>query len=229
MAIETICKGCARKLRVGDEYAGRKARCPHCKTVYDVPAASNDGPFELSVGTSDLWLLRTKDGAVYGPASKSDLDGWVREGRIDAGSQVRMEGEATWRPASALYPSLLPKTAPNASPLASEPTYSAPVANPYTSPRAAGRSAGPYRPHRGGMILTFGIVGVLCCQIFSIAAWVMGHADMKEINAGSMDPEGRGLTQAGMIIGIVGTILFVLGTALLILFVAFAVIGGAMM
>jgi hypothetical protein len=40
MAIETICTGCARKLRVGDEHAGKKARCPSCGTIYNVPASS---------------------------------------------------------------------------------------------------------------------------------------------------------------------------------------------
>ena len=38
----------------------------------------------------------------------------------------------------------------------------------------------------------------------------MGNNDMKEIEAGIMDPSGRGLTQAGMIIGIVGTVILVL-------------------
>ena len=48
---------------------------------------------------------------------------------------------------------------------------------------------------------------------------------MKEINAGRMDPEGRGLTQAGMIIGIIGTVLLVFTVGLQLFFVLFAVIG----
>jgi hypothetical protein len=76
------------------------------------------------------------------------------------------------------------------------------------------------------MILTLSLLGFLCCQLFSIAAWVMGHADMKEINAGRMDPEGRGLTQAGMIVGIIGTVLLVLVTGLQILVAAFAIVSG---
>ena len=35
----------------------------------------------------------------------------------------------------------------------------------------------------------------------------MGSTDLKEIRAGRMDPSGQGMTQAGMIIGIVGTVL----------------------
>jgi len=228
MAIETICKGCARKLRVGDEFAGRKARCPHCKTTYTVPAsgAGLDASSQPVVGISGTWLLRTEDGAVYGPVPKSELDGWVRDGRLDVASQVRQEGEESWRQATELYPSLMPMAAANASPFASEPTFSAQAANPYTSPRVAGYTARQFRPHRGGLVLTLSLLGFACCQFLSIAAWIMGYTDMKEINAGRMDPAGRGLTQAGMIIGIIGTVLMVLWFAAQIIFVLIAIIGG---
>ena len=76
------------------------------------------------------------------------------------------------------------------------------------------------------MILTFGILGFACCQIFAIVAWVMGHQDLKEINAGRMDPDGRGLTQAGMIIGIIGTVLMVLAVGGQILIGIIAVAAG---
>ena len=70
-------------------------------------------------------------------------------------------------------------------------------------------------PHRGGMVLTFGILS-LCCGclgnlIFGPIAWTMGNTDLTEIRAGRMDPEGEGLTQAGRICGMVGTGLGVLG------------------
>ncbi len=46
MPIETICQGCARKLRVPDEHAGKKARCPQCGMIYVVPGEPfNTGPF----------------------------------------------------------------------------------------------------------------------------------------------------------------------------------------
>lgn len=37
MAIETICTGCGQRLRVAAEHAGKKARCPSCGTIYEVP------------------------------------------------------------------------------------------------------------------------------------------------------------------------------------------------
>ncbi len=57
------------------------------------------------------------------------------------------------------------------------------------------------------MILAFGLIGIMCCMPFGIAAWVMGASDLKEIRAGRMDPAGHGMTQAGMIIGIIATAL----------------------
>jgi hypothetical protein len=71
------------------------------------------------------------------------------------------------------------------------------------------------RPHRGTMILVFGILSiVLGCPIgfvFGPMAWVMGKNDLAEIRSGRMDPEGEGSTNSGRICGIIGTILSVLG------------------
>lgn len=80
------------------------------------------------------------------------------------------------------------------------------------------------QPHRGTMILVFGILGLIVCFPFGIVAWVMGNTDLKAMDAGTMDPEGRGTTQAGKIIGIVTTILTVLSIIIGILFFAVALI-----
>ncbi len=63
-------------------------------------------------------------------------------------------------------------------------------------------------PHRGTLILVLGIIGIVCCCfITGIIAWVMGNNDLRKIDAGRMDPSGRGLTQAGKICGMVSVIL----------------------
>ena len=87
MSIETICQKCARKLRVADQYAGKKARCPQCGTIYVVPGSRH--PFQWKAETiyhpqteAEKWRVRTPDGRVYGPVPKSELDQWVQEGRI---------------------------------------------------------------------------------------------------------------------------------------------------
>lgn len=67
------------------------------------------------------------------------------------------------------------------------------------------------QPHRGGLILAFGVLGWVLCFPLAIAAWVMGSSDLKAMDAGRMDPAGRGLTQAGKILGIVWVVLALLG------------------
>lgn len=40
MPIQLTCPSCSKRLQVGDDLAGRKIRCPNCKAIADVPAAS---------------------------------------------------------------------------------------------------------------------------------------------------------------------------------------------
>ena len=70
------------------------------------------------------------------------------------------------------------------------------------------------KPHRGAMILTFGILGLVICAIFGIVAWVMGNGDLREMAAGTMDRTGEGMTRAGKICGMISTILLIAGVAL---------------
>ena len=68
-------------------------------------------------------------------------------------------------------------------------------------------------PHRGGMVLTFGIVGLVFCWtvvglLFSVLAWVFGSQDLKAMDDGRMDESGRSSTNTGKILGMVTVILF---------------------
>ncbi len=69
-------------------------------------------------------------------------------------------------------------------------------------------------PHRGGTILTLGILGLVLCGACGIAAWVMAAEDLKQMRAGRMDRSGEGLTRAGMVLGIISVVF--MGFALLI-------------
>ena len=88
------------------------------------------------------------------------------------------------------------------------------------------------KPHRVGMLLAFGILGLLCCIVFGILAWVMGNSDLKEMAEGRMDPEGEGMTKAGKILGIIGCVLNLLGIlagiAVFVFGIAIAGLQGAM-
>lgn len=74
-----------------------------------------------------------------------------------------------------------------------------------------GLSASPTQPHRGALILTFGLLGLLVCFPFGMAAWSMGSADLRQMDSGLMDPSGRSTTASGRTIGMVGTVLWIAG------------------
>lgn len=70
------------------------------------------------------------------------------------------------------------------------------------------------RPHRGVLVLVFGILGIVSCFPLGIAAWVMGNADLAAMQRGEMDRSGEGMTRAGKVCGIVG--LAILGAAVVV-------------
>jgi len=150
-------------------------------------------------GTSQ-WYLKTEDGSQYGPVSWHELESWAHEGRVTPNSQILEQGSDRWEWAGQRFPHLTGG-------------YSqGPAHNPYAaSSHGAYQSRGYRQPHRGGAVLTLGILRLVICAPLGIIAWIMGAEDLKSISAGRMDPSGQGTTQAGMICGIIGTVLFGIG------------------
>lgn len=145
--------------------------------------------------------MRTPDGLTYGPVAKAELDQWLQQGRVTAQSLVLCEGDGQWVWAAKLYPQLA-AYAPAAAVL--QPTTSI---NPYASPLADapyGAASQPYREqHRGAAVLALAIVGIFFCDIVSIIAVAMAISDLSKMSQGIMDPGGRGLTIAGLVIAVV--------------------------
>ena len=80
------------------------------------------------------------------------------------------------------------------------------------------------KPHRGTLILVLGILSLILCGIFAaIPAWIMGSNDLKEMDAGMMDPSGRSLTNAGRILGMISTILNILAVLLVFMLMALGI------
>jgi predicted Zn finger-like uncharacterized protein len=95
-----------------------------------------------------------------------------------------------------------------------------------------------YLPHRGGAVLTLGIlalvlpfvvpaVGSLAGLVCGIIAWSMGNSDMAEMRMGRMDPEGESTTNGGRICGMISVILHVVAIVLLGMFFMCACLGAA--
>jgi hypothetical protein len=209
-----------------------------CNTIYVVPGGN---VAELTVEVpSTSWYMRTPEGQIYGPVSHANLEGWLAEGRISAECELRTHEEQAWRPADEFFGVLSPRAGSRAEAPAERRTSQNPfagdsAANPAFASRPRGGVGGgghtPFAtqrfqtPHRGGMILVFGILGwVFTCPVFSVMAWVMGTSDLREMRVGRMDSSGRGLTQAGHILGMIYTLLWlaicIIGVFVMVLMIA---------
>ena len=65
--------------------------------------------------------------------------------------------------------------------------------------------------HRGGLVLTFGLLGILLFAPLGIVAWILGSKDLNAMGSGNMDSSGEGMTTAGKVLGIIATVLMVIG------------------
>ena len=139
------------------------------------------------------FYFKSNDGEEYGPISAIDVREWQNQGRMNNESLVRYSNSRDWKPLSDFS------------------ELNSPTPTPTPTPSPAQQGGQDFQPHRGSMILTFGIIGVACCFPFGIAAWVMGHSDIKSIDSGVMDPSGRSMTNGGKICGIISVIIAVLG------------------
>ncbi|MDD9866481.1 MAG: DUF4339 domain-containing protein [Verrucomicrobiales bacterium] len=185
------------------------------------------------------YYFKSEDGNEYGPITAEEISDWQAQGRMNSESLVRYTNSREWLPlssfdelAAAPPPAPAQKSEPESEP---EP---APKPAPSPSPFASGQSSNHSQPdfvesHRGGLILGLGIGGLVlsiacCCTLplpigllIAIPAWAMGSSDMRKMNAGKMDPTGKGNTKGGLICGIIGTIISLLNLLILIAAVIF--------
>ena len=203
---------------MADENAGKPARCPICHAITLVAEPAKADLFPVSTAPSPTkvensphvattstarWQLKTPEGHVYGPVPEGELERWIREGRVTAECELRQD-EHAWQPADKHYPVLSAPRQPQAV---------------VTAPTSYMR----YRSdHRGVLVLVLGIIGwVSGCPVFSVVAWVMGSADLREMELGRMDPEGRAMTQAGRVLGMIYTLLWIGAMVLAAVFFVF--------
>lgn len=80
---------------------------------------------------------------------------------------------------------------------------------------------GEYPSSRAILALIFGIMGLLSMGLFAIPAWILGKAERKAIEQGTSPESGRGLAEAGYILGIIGVVVLVVTVVLAIAWIAF--------
>lgn len=118
MAIVFCCQHCNHRLRVPEDVAGKRIKCPQCQQVLRIPEASQPPPADQpepqpgEASTPDprqedeLVQLKTPDGNIYGPVSRDELDQWFQEGRITELCELLDQEGNHWRWANEVYPSL---------------------------------------------------------------------------------------------------------------------------
>jgi hypothetical protein len=96
-------------------------------------------------------------------------------------------------------------------PIAQQPDGTPPIENRLDIAGPGGTTSVALPAHRGVAVLVLGILGINLFPL-GIAAWIMGAHDLAEMDAGRMDPTGRGLTSAGVTCGIISVVIAIIGS-----------------
>jgi hypothetical protein len=84
----------------------------------------------------------------------------------------------------------------------------------------------PPRDHpKAQTAMILGILGLVCCSILAIPAYVIGNNAVNEIDASGGQLGGRGMANAGKIMGIIGMVLLAL--SVLYVIVVFGIAAGS--
>jgi hypothetical protein len=195
------CPSCERKLKVPETLLGKKVKCPSCGTQF-TGAAPDEGPAEEQEEPTEV-RVRVRAGSP--PRRRQEEEEEEPQEQEEAEEQEEQEEDERPR-----------------------------------ERRRRRRGRRDAEPHRGGLVLTLGIISVAMsgvalvgCCIFApagflavvglalgIPAWVMGARDLRKMDRGVMDREGRGPTRGGYICGIIGTI----SAAIMVVLVVLAVL-----
>ncbi len=135
MPVITQCPNCRKKLQAPDNRVGTTAKCPQCRTPFQIqpvstgPAGRSESnvagrssrpsaaaqPVATPISSQpaapqptqpDVWYVQTSDGTDYGPVSHADLAQWILEERIDSDCQLLQEGWSQWKWADDVFPQL---------------------------------------------------------------------------------------------------------------------------
>jgi predicted Zn finger-like uncharacterized protein len=186
------CPECKRKLRVPNELIGKLVKCPTCGQTFNADPATLAPPPDPTPTTAEKVARTSK--VTRDKDEDDEDDERSRRRRSRSGRDDDDDDDRPRRRRS---------------------RYSRDDDDDDDDRRRRRRR--DLMPHRGGQILTLGIlsfvlppftlVGGIVCAIMS---WSMGNTDLAEMRAGRMDPEGAGQTNAGRICGMLSVILHVL-------------------
>lgn len=213
--IRFACPGCSATYTASDEKAGKLSTCPKCKMEFEIPAASDVPP---PITLTPVSAPKTGEPIEIAPCPKCGTKLTVEP--RDLG--VDVECPSCQKVFTARKPGgEPPRSNDDGRPrrrhrdddeFDDRPSrHRRDEEDDDDRPRRRRRH---YAPHRGVMILVFGILSFVVCVIFGIAAIIMANSDLREMDSGRMDPEGRQMTTIGRILGIISLVL----TAIVVLF-----------
>jgi hypothetical protein len=199
MPINTKCPTCKRTVEIPDELMGKKVRCPSCKVVFLATAGGSAPPTKTESSRPQPPKPKSEEGIRVRrkpplPSEEEDED----EDEEEETPRVRKKGVRRREEDEEEEDE------------EEEAEAEEEEKEEYLPRRKRRRFRRDMAPHRAGTILTLGILSLVCLPIiFGPMAWTMGNNDLKEMDAGRMDPSGEGMTKAGKICGIISTALMI--------------------
>jgi hypothetical protein len=228
------CPSCGRKLRVPNDFLGKSVRCPTCAETFRAPEsvvppaapepAPAASPEEPAPALNVALKLELDDEPAAGPppappppreSPRRTEDEKPRRRRErdleddDEDDRPRRRRRGEFEPC----------------PRCREDIRRGAVVCPYCGLDLEIQGDGYTRqkrvrmdaePHRGGMIQALGIASLIMAVIWflfwiglpmGVAAWAMGRRDLRKMDNGEMDPNGRKKTKDGWLCGMIGAIL----------------------
>jgi hypothetical protein len=220
----TECPSCGRRLQMPEEVLGKQVQCPSCRSTFLAQAHSPE-ECDRTVPVAQEMAPAPADGTRETKAEEAP------QLSLDDDQNPVIPSSQLPPPPLSLRPVLLEAESAD-DPLPAAPTRRCPSCHeliPRNSEncRFCGERVGRHGdawnalrrdcdPHRGGLILALGVIGLVASFLYifalvglplSIAAWTMAETDLKRIKARTMDPEGKANTQAGKVCGIFGTLI----------------------
>jgi hypothetical protein len=245
------CPSCSRKLRVPNEFLGKSVRCPTCGETFAAaeavavpPAAAEPTPPPTPEGPAPILDVALKleldDKSAAPPPPKEERRRAEetppprRRRRLERDDEEdeRDERRRPRRRRRDFEPC----------PRCGDDIRRGAVVCPYCGLDLEIQGDGytrqrPVRmdaePHRAGLIQALGIASLITAIIYflffislplGIAAWVMGRRDLRKMDDGEMDPNGRKKTRDGWLCGMIGALL-----SSVIALIALAIIFAAIM
>ena len=209
MVLKIRCPGCGYTLRFVDEQAGQLVRCFNCETESTLPTHSTDERKDnridaksIPIAIADAWFLRNAAGEQYGPVPKSQIVEWANERRIDGTFEIR-QAEGKWQPASQLLDALSRNATRGRRGQHGQQHAERDAEN--TTEDTVPAADDYLKPHHGEVVLALAVLGLLCCGCglpLSLIAMIWGAIQLRNIQDGSVDPDGKRMLVAGTLVGL---------------------------